>query len=56
MTMKKPEMIEITERRIDPRDLCQYDTPMSFCPECGTWMHCKRDGEIEYRRREEREM
>ena len=49
--MKEPEMIEIKERVIDPRDLCQYDTPMSFCMECGTWLHCKRDDEIEYRRR-----
>jgi hypothetical protein len=50
-----PEMIEITERAVDPRDACQRDHPMSFCSVCGTWLHCKRDDETEYRRREERE-
>jgi hypothetical protein len=54
--MREPEMIEITERAIDPRDLCQYDTPMSFCSVCGTWMNCKRDGiDVDYRRRPDKE-
>ena len=49
--MSEP-LIVITERRINPDDLCQYDKPMSFCPECGCWMNCKRDGvDLEYRRR-----
>jgi hypothetical protein len=52
--MSEP-LIVITERAIDPRDACQYDHPMSFCPECGTWLHCRRDGDPEYRRREEKE-
>jgi hypothetical protein len=50
--MSEHEMIVITERKVDPRDTCQYDHPMSFCPECGCWMNCKRDGiDLEYRRR-----
>ena len=56
MTMKEPEMIEITERRIDPLDQCQYNTPMSFCRECGAWMNCKRDGiDLDWRRRPDRD-
>ena len=51
--MAEPEMIEITERVVDPRDQCQWESPMSFCPVCGTWLHCKREGDVEYRRREE---
>ena len=34
-------------------DGCQRNRPMSFCSECGTWLHCKREGDTEYRRREE---
>jgi len=45
-------MIEIVERQLDPLDFCQYSTPMSFCPQCGCWMNCKRDGiDADYRRR-----
>jgi len=55
MTMKEPEMIEITERVIDPRDNCQIDSPGVFCPQCGTYLHCKHDDEIEYRRRPDKE-
>ena len=52
--MKEPEMIEIRDRAFDPLDLCQYEIPMSFCKQCGTWMHCKREGvDIDYRRRKE---
>ena len=52
--MREPEMIVITERFIDPKDECQYNTPMSFCSQCGCWMNCKRDGiDAEYRRRPE---
>ena len=32
-------------------DQCQYDHPMSYCKICGTWMHCRPDGELHYRRR-----
>jgi hypothetical protein len=54
VSKREPEMIEITERQIDPLDLCQYNTPMSFCRECGTWMNCKRDGiDVDWRRRPE---
>jgi len=53
--MREPEMIEIKERVIDPRDLCQWENPMAFCSQCGTYLHCKHDDEIEYRRREEKE-
>lgn len=53
--MSEP-LIVITERAIDPRDLCQFNTPMSFCSQCGCWMHCRRDGiDLDYRRREEKE-
>ena len=51
--MAEPELIEIKDRVIDPLDTCQYDNPMVFCKECGTWLHCKREGDVEYRRREE---
>jgi hypothetical protein len=50
--MTEPEMIVIKERKADPLDQCQYDHPMTFCKECGTWMNCKRDGvDLDYRRR-----
>ena len=55
MTMREPEMIEITERVIDPRDNCQIDSPGVFCPQCGTYLHCRHDDEIEYRRRPDKE-
>jgi hypothetical protein len=33
-------------------DGCQYDHPMVFCQQCGTWLHCRRDGiDLDYRRR-----
>lgn len=48
------EMVEITEKKRDPLDECQYNTPMSFCSQCGCWMNCKRDGiDLDYRRRPE---
>jgi hypothetical protein len=50
--MLKVEMIAIRERVVDPRDLCQRDHPMVFCPVCGTYLHCKPDDAGEYRRRE----
>jgi hypothetical protein len=51
--MKEPEMIEIKERVIDPRDLCQWENPGQFCPQCGTYLHCRQDDELEYKRRPE---
>ena len=49
-----PEMIVITDKARDPKDYCQYDTPMAFCSQCGCWMNCKRDGiDADYRRRPE---
>jgi hypothetical protein len=53
--MRDPEMIEIKERVIDPRDLCQWENPMAFCPECGTWLHCRPDDEGGWRRRPDKE-
>jgi hypothetical protein len=49
---REPEMIAIREHVADPLDYCQYETPMSYCRQCGTWLHCKRDGiDLDYRRR-----
>jgi hypothetical protein len=54
--MAEPEMVVIKERAIDPLDQCQFEHPMVFCKECGTWMNCKREGiDADYRRREEQE-